>query len=340
VDSDRGGETPAHGELAYVGSAAGLERSLVPRTGIPCWFFPMAPPSSPRGLLLLSIATTRCLLLMTRVRPRVAFATGGYVSAPVVLAAWLLRVPIVLFLPDIVPGKAVTWLAPLARRIAVSVTEAVHYLPARKTVVTGYPVRSAFRQISRHDARRRFALPDHDPVVCVFGGSQGARSINQAIGRHLPRLLVACHLLHICGEHRLPEAESQAANLDPEQRSRYHLFPYLHDDDMAAALLAADLVLCRSGASTLGELPAAGVPAILVPLPEQAVHQRENAEYLAGQGAAVIISDAELGAHVDAAILDILGDTNRLARMAAAARRLDHPNAAACIADLIHQEAG
>ena len=105
-------------DLVYVGSSRGLERQLVPRTGIGYILFPMAPPQSVRGVALQALAMARCVALILRARPRVTFATGGYVSAPAAVASWLLRVPVVLFLPDVVPGRAVAWLVPLARRSA------------------------------------------------------------------------------------------------------------------------------------------------------------------------------------------------------------------------------
>lgn len=311
----------------------------MPRTGIRCFLFPMAPPSTIRGIGLLALATLRTLAVLVRTRPRVALATGGYVSTPVTLAAWSMRIPVILFLPDVVPGKAVAWLTPFARRIAASTESALAYLPPGKTVVTGYPVRNTFRAASRDKARARFGLPDDAAVLSVFGGSQGSRSINEALAAHLPSLLARHHVIHICGEQRWPEAQRAAANLPDEQRDRYLLFPYLHDEEMADALAAADLALCRSGASTLGELPATGTPAVLVPLPEAAVHQQENAEYLAAAGAAVVLPDAELPARLGALLDGLLGNQTELDRMAAACRSLDRPEAAEAIAALLLAEA-
>jgi UDP-N-acetylglucosamine--N-acetylmuramyl-(pentapeptide) pyrophosphoryl-undecaprenol N-acetylglucosamine transferase len=339
--AERESETRASDDdqLVYVGNSRGLETSLVPRSGIRCYFFPMAPPSTVRGLILLAVGTVRSLLVMLRTRPRVAFATGGYVSVPVAIAARIMRIPLVLFLPDVVPGKAVAWLAPLARRIAASTSTAVPYLPSDKTVVTGYPVREWFREADRLSSRARFDLPEDAQVLFVFGGSLGARNINQAVAHHLPALLNSYFVLHVCGEKRLEEAERAADGVSPEMRRRYRLYPYLHDGDMAAALAAADLALCRSGASVLGELPAAGVPAILVPLPETAVHQRENADYLASAGAAVIVADGDLVER----LLDVLDLTiarpATLRAMAAACRALDRPDAAQQIAALIEEVA-
>lgn len=316
-----------------------MERSLVPRAGVPAFFFPMAPPVSLSGLALLSLATARSLLLVRRLQPGVTFATGGYVSGPAALASWLQNVPLVLFLPDVVPGKAVQVLLPLARKIAVSTDASLRDLPAHKAVVTGYPVREAFLQTSKVQGRERFKVSVDATLLCVFGGSQGARSINKALIRCLPDLLSDYHVIHVCGEKRLSEVQAVKASLPTWKQDNYQLFPYLHDQDMADALAAADLVLCRSGASTLGELPATGTPAVLVPFPDPGVHQRENAAYLAERGAAVVLEDEALGERLGFVLGSLLGDRERLEQMADAARALARPDAAASIASLILESA-
>lgn len=311
-----------------------MERTLVPPSGIPVYLLPMAPPGSPRGIALLAVAAMRCLPLVLRLRPRVTIATGGYACVPAALASWLARVPVVLFLPDVVPAKAVRALVPLARRVAAPTEDSLAYLPAEKTVVTGYPLREAFRDLSPERGRQRFGIPSGATVLCVFGGSLGARAINQALASCLPVLLAGNHVIHVCGRERLSEAEAAAADLGADARSRYHLFPYLEAEEMASALAAADLVLSRSGASLLGELPAAGTPAVLVPLPLSGVIQRANAEFLARHGAAVILDEQDLPTELDGVLRVLLADRGRLVAMAAACRALYRPDAAERIADL------
>ncbi len=319
----------------YLGSSRGMERTLLPPTGIRTHFVPMAPPTSARGITLLLLATMRAVVVLIRTRPRVTVATGGYASTPAAAASWLLRIPVVLFLPDIMPGKAVAWLAPLSRRIAVTTEASLEYFPEGKAVVTGYPLREAFAHPSRTAGRSRFHIPDAALALCVFGGSQGSRHINSAIGMRLPYLLERYHVIHICGAERIGEAEVFARRLAPELSQRYSLFPYLQDDDMAAALAAADLAVCRAGASVLGELPATQTPAILIPLPQQAVHQRENAHYLAERGAAVVVEDERVETDLVAAIDRVLSDPEALAGMARASAALARPNAADAIVDLM-----
>jgi UDP-N-acetylglucosamine--N-acetylmuramyl-(pentapeptide) pyrophosphoryl-undecaprenol N-acetylglucosamine transferase len=291
-------------------------------------------------VLLTALATIKSFGILLRTRPRITLATGGYVSVPVVIASWILRVPIVLFLPDVVPGKAVRWLAHLARRVAVATDASLAYLPRQKVVVTGYPARAFFRDVPRAVGRRRFDLPPDAQVLCVFGGSQGSRSINEALADALPHLLKRYWVLHVCGEKRYEEAEDAVARLPLEHRVRYRLFPYLHDAQMADALASADLALCRSGASILGELPLTGTPAILVPFPEPGVHQHENAGFLAEAGAAVIVDDADLCRRLAGMVDDLLGDVGRLSAMSEACRRLARPDAARDIAELVWREAG
>ncbi|MGH2448291.1 MAG: UDP-N-acetylglucosamine--N-acetylmuramyl-(pentapeptide) pyrophosphoryl-undecaprenol N-acetylglucosamine transferase [Chloroflexota bacterium] len=335
---DRPSSAPETGKagLIYIGNSAGLEQSLVSRDGIHAHFFSMAPPYSARGLALLALATVRTLGLLLRSRPRVSFATGGYVSVPAVIASWLLRVPVVIFLPDVKPGRAVRALLPFARRIAVSTDAGLAQLGTRKGRLTGYPLREAFIDLDKGKARRRLNLPLDAKVVCVFGGSQGARNLNRALAACLATLLERAYVIHLAGEALLPEAEAASSELSSKLRSHYRLYPYLADDDMAAALAASDLAVCRSGASVLGELPITGTPAILVPLPEGRVHQRENAEYLASRGAAIILPDAELDRLCEE-VESLLGDDAKLSEMGSASAALSRPFAARDLAAVIEE---
>ncbi|HEX8919456.1 MAG TPA: UDP-N-acetylglucosamine--N-acetylmuramyl-(pentapeptide) pyrophosphoryl-undecaprenol N-acetylglucosamine transferase [Chloroflexota bacterium] len=314
-----------------------MEGTLVPPTGAQLHLFPMAPPTSIKNALVLILATLRCLPLVANGRFSAAFATGGYVSIPASIAVRLMRVPLVVFLPDVVPGKAVKLLVPLARRIAVSTDDARRYLPPEKVTVTGYPVRDSFLEATREEGRKRLELPDDARVLCVLGGSQGARAINEALAAHLPTLLNSFFVIHICGEQRFPEAQAVADTLSPGQRKQYRLYPYMHDPEIAYALAAADLAVCRSGASVLGELPAVGTPAILVPLPIPGVHQRENAEYLAQRGAAVILEDQALTERLGYTVHELLSNDSRLRTMEMASRSLARPDAAAAMARVLEE---
>lgn len=308
--------------------------------GMTCYFVPMAPPTTARAVALLVLASARALLLILRTRPRVTFGTGGYVSVPAALASWLLRVPVVLFLPDVIPGKAVSRLVPLTRVIAVATDDSLRYLPARKVVVTGYPVREEFLRATRQGGRARFGVPNNATVLFVTGGSLGSRSLNSALAACLPWLLEQSHVIHVTGSERHVEATKAAERVPSSARERYHLFPYLNAEEMADAMAAADLCLCRAGASTLGEIPATGTPAVLVPLPIAGVNQRANAEYLVAGGAAVMLDDEGLDQRLPPVLETLLTDRERLDAMAVAARRMARPEAADAIARLLLETAG
>ncbi len=331
-------------ELLYLGSADGAETQLVERAGIP--FRPIA--SAPiRGrrpwemagnALRLATGVAQARRILTEFAPQALLSTGGYASFPAALAARSRRIPVGVYLPDLYPGWAVRAIARLAQRVAVTAHESLRRLPDRKGVVTGYPVRDQFWRADRPGGRQRLGLDAEEKVLFVSGASQGARSINQAIANNLKGLLELCEVVHLCGAADEPRLARLRDELPEGVRSRYHLVAYLHED-MPWAMAAADLALCRAGASVLGELPAIGLPAILVPYPYAGGHQRLNARYLAENGAAVILDDRDLGSLLPLAG-GLLHDEPRLRSMRDAARRLARPDAAARIAGMLLELAG
>ncbi len=282
---------------------------------------------------------------LRRFRPEVIFVTGGYVCVPVTLAAWRAGVPIIIYLPDIEPGLAIKFLTRFANRVAVTAPEAQVFFKPGLTVVTGYPVRKELftetAEVSRTSAvspeeikpaaRRRLGLHDDLPVLMVFGGSRGARSINQAVTTELETLLKISQVVHVTGTLDVDWVRARRAELPPELQARYHVSAYLHDE-MVTALLAADLVISRAGASVLGEFPAAGLPAILVPYPYAGAHQALNAAYLARHGAAVVINDADVSQKLKETVIDLLANRDKLQTMRQAAQSLAQPEAAARLA--------
>jgi len=270
-----------------------------------------------------------------RERPAALFATGGYASLPVALAARALRVPVLVYLPDIEPGLAVRVIARLAACVAVTVEDSRAYFPAHKVVVTGYPVRAEFHGLDRAGARDSFGLEPEVPALLVLGGSRGARSINQALSGVLEQALELAQVVHVSGELSWPWVAERREALPLPLRARYHAFPYLHDE-MGLALAAADLVLCRAGASTLGELPFFGLPAVLVPYPYAWRYQRVNADWLVERGAAVRLDDERLAAELLPTLRRLLGDRAGLGDMAARMRALARPDAATRLAQELH----
>jgi UDP-N-acetylglucosamine--N-acetylmuramyl-(pentapeptide) pyrophosphoryl-undecaprenol N-acetylglucosamine transferase len=218
--------------------------------------------------------------------------------------------------------------------VAASCEASLPYLPAGKTMVSGYPIRREMSRWKNQNARAHFHLPEDQKVLLVFGGSKGARSINQALVSLLPGLLKNMHILHISGTDNWEEVQASAAGLDRELAKRYHPFPFLHED-MGAAFAAADLVVCRSGASTLGELPYFGLPAILVPYPHAWRYQRQNAEYLARSGGALILDDSQLNTQMENKINQIINDQGKLAGMRSAMQHMASPDSAKKIGELI-----
>jgi UDP-N-acetylglucosamine--N-acetylmuramyl-(pentapeptide) pyrophosphoryl-undecaprenol N-acetylglucosamine transferase len=266
-------------------------------------------------------------------RPHAILATGGYVSAPAMLAARLRGVPVVLYLPDAEPGLAVRAFAPLARRIALSFPVTMRYFKPGKAIVTGYPVRPEFLQADRAQGRRLFNLADDLPVVMVMGGSTGAHSLNLAVSDALEPLLHHAQVIHLCGAQDEQLLRQQRGGLDPALRQRYRLFRYLHRG-VPEAMAASDLIVCRAGASALAELPLLRLPAVLVPHPYG--HQDANAAFLVEHGGAVTLPDVALGqGGLLGLVLDLLEDDKRRAEMAEAMGRLARPQAADNIAALV-----
>jgi UDP-N-acetylglucosamine--N-acetylmuramyl-(pentapeptide) pyrophosphoryl-undecaprenol N-acetylglucosamine transferase len=322
-----------------------MEAEIVARAGLPFraihgagvhavgWQLPL-------NLLQLVWGFFEALGLVRAYQPDVLLVTGGFISVPVTIAAWLNRVPMLVYLPDIEPGLAVRLIGRLARRIAVTVADSRSYFGSRagNVAVTGYPTRPGLTEVTRPAALAHFGLEPGRPVLLVTGGSRGARSLNRAVLAALPDWLADYQVIHISGQLDWPAVDRAQQALPPQQRSRYRAFPYLHE--MGQALAAADLVLSRAGASALGEYPLFGLPAILVPYPYAWRYQKVNADYLVRRGAAVQLNDVELAERLASDVRELLGDPARLASMRAAARAAATPGAAAKIVRELAQLAG
>ena len=290
------------------------------------------------------VGIRQALALLADFRPDVCFVTGGYVCAPVAIACRLRRIPVLVYLPDLTPGLAIRLLSIISQRVAVSFPETARFFGA-KAVVTGYPVRQALLDAvdNREDARRKLGLALGTdwgegegplPLLLVFGGSQGSRSINQALWSALPGLLPQAHIVHVVGVRDWPLLAEHTPVLPESLSRRYHPVDYLHDE-MALALAAADLAVARAGASTLAEFPMARLPSVLVPLPISGGHQFPNAQKLADSGGAVIIRDEELTGKLLPTLNGLLADEKRRLQMGADAAKLAAPQAGVNIARAI-----
>ena len=275
--------------------------------------------------------------LLGRLRPEAVFTTGGYLALPLVLAARARGIPSLVWEGNVQPGRATRAIGRYATRVAVSFPPTLDAFPANG-FVSGTPIRSV-AGIDRDAARHALGLDPDDRLLLVFGGSQAVTRMNATVTEALPRLLDDWHVLHLAGEAGMADAGAARRRLPVGLRPRYTAEPFL-TDRMADALVAADLVLGRAGSSTCAELAAVGVASILVPYPYAGAHQRYNAAYLADEGAAVLVDDADLDPDRLVAETSALLDPARRRTMAAAARRLGRPDAAAALADAVLELAG
>ncbi|HET6380206.1 MAG TPA: UDP-N-acetylglucosamine--N-acetylmuramyl-(pentapeptide) pyrophosphoryl-undecaprenol N-acetylglucosamine transferase, partial [candidate division Zixibacteria bacterium] len=324
-------------ELAYVGGARGLERRIVTEQGWPPYHQLLVRSLRSVGLdhhlvldpVRLGASVPQAWWLLGRLRPSAVFTSGGYLGIPLVMAARARGVPSVVWEGNVVPGKATRLVGRLASRVAVSFEPTLAAFGER-AFVSGTPIRS-FAGVDRVTARASFGVGEGERLLLVFGGSQAVARITEALRAALPAILPAWRVLHITGEPGLPEAERVRSGLPEGLRDRYQPVAFL-TDRMADALIAADLVLGRSGSSTCAEVAAVGVASILVPYPHAGAHQRANAKWLADKGAAVVVPDEELTGERLAAEVERLADDATRATMAEAARALGRPDAAARIA--------
>lgn len=330
--------------FTFVGSVDGFERPLLQEANIPFEHYdevragPLHGVSAVKAVksaLDLTRGTVQAFGLLRRRKPDVILLTGGWVGLPVALAGWVRRIPILIYLPDIEPGLTIRMLKRFASRIAVTTEDSRAFFPADKVIVTGYPIRAAIASASRADGLAVFNLDPARRTLLVFGGSRGARTINYAVFAIVPALIAdGLQIVHVTGALDWDDLSSKRAELPPDVQTHYHLYPYLHHE-MGAAFACADLVVCRAGASTLGELPYFGLPSILVPYPFAWRYQKVNADWLADRGAAVVLPDDQMRDGLLPAIRAILGDEARRESMAARARALARPDGAERIADAL-----
>ncbi len=327
-------------EVLFIGTARGIETRLVPQAGFP--------------LELIQVGALKNVSLMTRLKtmfdlpraiaassrmlsefdPEVVIGVGGYASGPAMVAAIRRRLPTLAFEPNVVPGFANRMIARWVSAAAVHFEETCQYFPHCK--VTGVPVRGAFFSIP---PKVISSQSGGVPTLLVFGGSQGARAINQAMIASLPGLrakVPGIHIIHQTGQRNYDQVLSAYRQSDIS--SEVHKFI----DDMPGTFARADLLVCRSGASTVGEITAAGKAAIFVPFPAAADdHQNVNARALERAGAAVVVEESNLGAaYLVETIVALIGDPRRLQSMSEAARSLAHPKAVEEIAEMVAQLAG
>jgi UDP-N-acetylglucosamine--N-acetylmuramyl-(pentapeptide) pyrophosphoryl-undecaprenol N-acetylglucosamine transferase len=343
-------------EVRFIGTARGIETRLVPAAGFPLDLIEVGQlnrvglRTQLKTTTRLPLAVLECLRLLHRFRPHAVLGVGGYASGPAMLAAILAGTPRVAFEPNAIPGLTNRVLGRWVQAAAVNFPETQRYF--RNARVTGIPVRAEFFHLPPRPA-------DAPPQLLVFGGSQGARALNHAmpqIAGALFRAVPGLTIVHQSGPRHLQETEeayrravgpvnsaedATPADADDGQAAingTYTIQPFL--DDMPSQFAAASLILCRSGASTVAELTAAGKPSLLVPFPRAADdHQRHNAEALVKNGAAAMLLEQEMTPdRLLETLTRLLADSAALAKMAEKARSLAHPKAAKDIAGLLEEQ--
>jgi UDP-N-acetylglucosamine--N-acetylmuramyl-(pentapeptide) pyrophosphoryl-undecaprenol N-acetylglucosamine transferase len=321
--------------VSFAGTARGIEARVIPREGFALDLLRSAglkgksAAARLRGAALIPLGLLDAWRIISARRPHAVVGVGGYSSGPVVLAAAVRGIPTMILEQNAVPGLTNRTLARVVNAAAVTF-ESTQAFFGGKAFVSGNPVRPEF--FGRADQPREPEAHDASPDVgvLVFGGSQGAHAINMAMVEAAPRLAAGgarLRLTHQTGEPDLAMVRAAYTRAGIQAEVEPFLF------DMGRRLGTADLIVCRAGATTLAELAAAGKPAILIPLPTAADdHQRRNAEAAAGAGAAeVLLQRDATGDELARRILALAGDRGRRARMAAAARQLARPDAAAAI---------
>lgn len=329
--------------VTFVGTPDSLESRIVPAAGVrfraldASGFDRSRPWTLVTSVARIAASTLRAWRWLGAEKPDVVIGFGGYVSLPVAFAAVLRGVPLVLHEQNSVPGIANRALSRSAAAVAVTYEESASFFAhPDRVVLTGNPVRDAVLSSTRDAGRASLGLPPDALVLLVFGGSRGARHLNTALVGVRDRLLGVAdlHIVHVAGKAEGESVRALLYKAGGDGGGRWRVLDYL--DDMGSALAASDLVVARAGATSISEITAVGLPAVLVPYPYATDdHQTRNAASLVSHGAALVIADADIdGERFGDTIVGLLGDAETRASMAAASRALGRPDAAARVAEL------
>jgi len=327
----------------WVGKEGGMEADLVTKTGVGFETIPAAGVHGvglrrlPGNIAQLLRGTAAARRVIKYFKPDVLFFTGGYVAVPMAIAG--LQIPSVLYVPDIEPGLALKFLTYFADKIALTTEDSKVYYSGRRSVkVTGYPIRPGLSNWMMDEAYKVFNLKPELPTLLVTGGSLGSLAINDALVSVLPELLSEMQIIHITGDLTWPQFSEVGTGLPSDIAPRYRSYPYLHEE-MGAALKIADLVISRAGASSIGEYPHFGIPAILVPYPHAWRYQKINADYLVRHKGAILLKDEDLSTRLLPVVQGLMRSPERRNAMKAAMRSLAGHEAGRTIANLIYDTA-
>lgn len=267
--------------------------------------------------------------------PDAIFSKGGCATLPVVIAGWIYRIPILIHESDANPGMANSILAKFSTRVAVSYPSAEKYFPAEQVVITGSPLRDDINQGDKEKARKIFSLLESKKTIFIWGGSQGAKPINDKMLEILPDLLRKYQIIHQTGEKNFEEAVRRAGELGIKNgREGYHALSFI-GEELRDILAVTDLVISRAGSSSISEIAANGKPSIIIPIENSANdHQRMNAYSIAKMGGCVVLEEGNLGEHMLLAKIDQIMDDEELRnKLIENIKAFYHPDAASKIAD-------
>jgi UDP-N-acetylglucosamine--N-acetylmuramyl-(pentapeptide) pyrophosphoryl-undecaprenol N-acetylglucosamine transferase len=325
-------------EVLFIGTKGKIESHVVPNRGyrfVPIWISGFSRSLSCGTMLFplkVVVSMLQSITLLLKEKPGVVVGTGGYVCGPPVMAASLLGIPTLIQEQNSYPGVTTRLLATRADQVHITFESTRRFLRRSDNVhLTGNPVRALIGTVTRANGAASLGLDPACTTVLVVGGSQGAVSINTAMLAIAPALLQqGVQVIWLTGEREFARVQEQLGTLPAA--GELVLRPFLAD--MQHAFAVADLVVCRSGASTLAELMCAGLPSILVPYPHAAAdHQTENARAMVEGGAALLCPDGEIGTRLSTLITELLGNVARRAAMGAAAATMGKPDAARTLAN-------
>lgn len=292
-------------------------------------------------LFKIAAGVIQATLKMYYIYPDVVLAKGGYASFPALMAARILRIPVVIHESDSYPGRVNLWAGKFAKRIGVNYEESLTYFKPDRTAVVGMPIRKDLLQGTAAGAHEYLKLDSTIPTIVVVGGSQGAQTINDVLIDALPQLLQKYQVIHQVGKAHEQEVLARAKIVVTDQTllERYKVFAYFNPLATKMCAGAANLYISRAGATSIAEIANWGVPAILIPIPEtnsHGDHQRKNAYHYAHAGAAIVMEEKNLSTTILVEEIDrVLSDPTLSQNMRDAARKMAHPDAAQKMAKVV-----
>lgn len=334
-------------EVRFAGTPQGVEARLVPQAGVPFTAFEASgfnrrhPASLVKGVAKIAASTRKAEQWFREIKPDVVVGFGGYVSIPVARAAEKMGIPVVLHEQNSVMGMANKYLAKKACAVCLTYEHSLQCLPPHAPArLTGNPVRRSVVEADRAEGRALFGLAEDDLMLLVFGGSLGARHINEAMVALKGDLLARPHLriVHITGPKEL-DAVTEALALTEDEAARWTLMGY--QDRMGETMAAADLIVSRAGATSLAEISARAIPAVLVPYPYATEdHQTTNARSYVDAGCALMVPDDALdGPEFSEAVLGLVDNAKLREAQSRAARAQKTAEAAEMLADVVAEAA-